>query len=88
MQKVNWLIESNIFDFHEQFLEELSRQGYAYKETSYLKFRPGDASQYFAEHECVLFRGTLNFGRDILRTSWIPGAYMDEKNLRCSTYYT
>jgi hypothetical protein len=88
VQKVNWLIESNIFDFHEQFLEELSRQGYAYKETSYLKFRPGDASQYFAEHECVLFRGTLNFGRDILRTSWIPGAYMDEKNLRCSTYYT
>jgi hypothetical protein len=32
--------------------------------------------------------GTLNLDRDILRTSWIPGAYMDEKNLRCSSYYT
>ncbi|WP_332956716.1 hypothetical protein [Microcoleus sp. AR_TQ3_B6] len=32
--------------------------------------------------------GTLNLGRDILRTSGIPGGYMDEKNLRCSSYYT
>jgi hypothetical protein len=32
--------------------------------------------------------GTLNLGQDILRTSWILGAYMDEKNLRCSSYYT
>ena len=32
--------------------------------------------------------GTLNLGRDILRTAWIPGAYMDEKHLRCSNYYT
>jgi hypothetical protein len=32
--------------------------------------------------------GTLNLGLDILRSSWIPGAYMDENNLRCSSYYT
>jgi ATP-grasp domain, R2K clade family 3 len=88
MKKVNWLIESNISDYHEQVLEELKRQGYVYKETSYLRFRRDEASQYFSEHDCVLFRGTLNLGRDVLRTSWIPGVYMDEKNLRCSTYYT
>lgn len=88
MRKVNWLIERNIFDHDEQFLEELKRQNYFWKETNYLKFHPTDANDYFPEHECVLFRGTLNLGRNILRTSWIPGAYMDEKNLRCSTYYT
>jgi hypothetical protein len=88
MKKVNWLIESNISDYHEQFLSELNHAGYVYKETSYLRFRRDEISQYFPEHDCVLFRGTLNLGRDILRTSWIPGAYMDEKNLRCSTYYT
>lgn len=88
MKKVNWLIEKNIFDCDEQFLEELNRQGYLWKETSYLNFHPTDANDYFSEDECVLFRGTLNLGRNILRTSWIPGAYMDEKNLRCSTYYT
>ncbi|MFL9450247.1 MULTISPECIES: hypothetical protein, partial [Nostocales] len=88
MTKVNWLIERNIFDFEEQFLEELIRQGYTYKETKYLQFHPKEAYKYFTENDCILFRGTLNLGRDILKTSWIPGAYMDEKNLRCSTYYT
>ncbi|RUR84257.1 ATP-grasp domain-containing protein [Chlorogloeopsis fritschii PCC 9212] len=88
MKKVNWLIEKNIIDAEEQFLEELRRQGYIYKETKYLHFRPQEANKYFPDHDCVLFRGTLNLGRDILKTSWIPGAYMDERNLRCSTYYT
>jgi len=85
--KVHWLIESNVFDAEEQFFEELKRQNYVYKEVSYLKFQAREAHKYFPDHECVLFRGTLNLGRDILRTSWVPGAYMDEKNLRCTTYY-
>ncbi|OUL37414.1 hypothetical protein BV372_02260 [Nostoc sp. T09] len=88
MKQVNWLIERHIFDKDEEFIEELKRQGYFWQETNYLRFHPRDANEYFPEHECVLFRGTLNLGRNILRTSWIPGAYMDEKNLRCSTYYT
>jgi hypothetical protein len=88
MKKVNWLLEKDVSDSHEQFIEELKNQGYTYKETSYLKFHPREANKYFPDHDCVLFRGTFNLGRDILRTSWIPGAYMDEKNLRCSTYYT
>ncbi|MBD2461417.1 ATP-grasp domain-containing protein [Oscillatoria sp. FACHB-1407] len=88
MEKVNWLIERHVFDADEQFLEELKKQKYLYKEIRYLDFRPEAAKKYFPDHECVLFRGTLNLGRDILRTSWIPGAYMDEKNLRCTTYYT
>lgn len=88
MKKVNWLIEKNVFDASDRFLEELNKQKFIYKETTYLHFRSADANNYFPEHDCVLFRGTLNLGRDVLRTSWIPGAYMDEKNLRCSTYYT
>ncbi|MBD1851311.1 ATP-grasp domain-containing protein [Leptolyngbya sp. FACHB-711] len=87
MEKVNWLIERYVSDADEQFLEELKRQNYFYKEVRYLDFRPEEANKYFSDHECVLFRGTLNLGRDVLRTSWIPGAYMDEKNLRCTTYY-
>ncbi|BCL36539.1 ATP-grasp domain-containing protein [Nostoc sp. MS1] len=88
MTKVNWLIERYIFDADEQILEELKRQGYFYKEIKYLTFHPKDAHQYFPDNDCVLFRGTLNLGRNILRTSWVPGAYLDERNLRCSTYYT
>lgn len=88
MKKVNWLLEKDIYDRESEFLAELDKQGYSYRETKYLNFRPQDAREYFSPDDCVLFRGTLNLGRDILRTAWIPGAYMDEKNLRCSSYYT
>jgi ATP-grasp domain, R2K clade family 2 len=88
MTTVNWLIERDIFDADEQFVEALSRQNYTYKNVKYLDFDPRQSNLYFPDHECVLFRGTLNLGRNVLRTSWIPGAYMDERNLRCTTYYT
>lgn len=88
MKKVNWLIESNIYDREEEFLEELKRQDYVYKSVSYLKFHPNEANKYFPKHDCVIFRGTLHLGRELLKTSWIPGAYMNEKTLRPSTYYT
>jgi ATP-grasp domain, R2K clade family 2 len=88
MTKVSWLLEQGVFDADEAFLAELVKQDYAYKMVRYLDFRPEFADQYFPNHECVLFRGTLNLGRQVLRSSWIPGAYMDERNLRCTTYYT
>ena len=88
MKKVNWSIEQNIYDRETEFLAELQKQKYIHQKTKYLNFRPKAAHQYFHPDDCVLFMGTLNLGRDILRTSWIPGAYMDEKNLRCSSYYT
>jgi len=88
MKKVNWLIEQNIYDRETEFLAQLQKQGYIYQETKDLNFHPKAAHQYLPPDDCVLFMGTLNLGRDILRTSWIPGAYMDEKNLRCSSYYT
>lgn len=88
MKKVNWLIEQDIYDRESELLAELQKQGYIYKQTKYLNFRSEAAHQYFPPDDCVLFMGTLNLGRDILRTAWIPGAYMDEKHLRCSNYYT
>jgi hypothetical protein len=88
MKKVNWLIEQNIYDRETEFLAQLQKQGYIYQKTKYLNFCPEAPYQYFPPDDCVLFMGTLNLGLDILRTSWIPGAYMDEKNLRCSSYYT
>lgn len=88
MKKVNWLIEQNIYDRESELLAELQKQEYIYKQTKYLNFRSEAAHQYFPPDDCVLFMGTLNLGRDILRSAWIPGAYMDEKHLRCSNYYT
>jgi len=88
MKKVNWLIEQDIYDRESELLAELQKQEYIYKQTKYLNFRSEAAHQYFPPDDCVLFMGTLNLGRDILRSAWIPGAYMDEKHLRCSNYYT
>ncbi|RUT05236.1 hypothetical protein DSM106972_040570 [Dulcicalothrix desertica PCC 7102] len=87
MIKANWLIEQDIFDRHQEFIDTLERHGYFYKQTSYLKYISSGANEYFTLDDCVIFKGTLNLGRNVLKTPWIPGAYLDEKNLRCSTYY-
>lgn len=87
MVKVNWLIEQDIFDRYQEFIDTLQRHGYSYKETSYLKYISSSTNTFFVDDDCVIFRGTLNLGRNVLKTSWIPGAYLDEKNLRCFTYY-
>ncbi|MEL6261094.1 MAG: ATP-grasp domain-containing protein [Cyanobacteria bacterium J06554_11] len=87
MTTVNWLIERGIFEADEQFLTTLKKHHCAYKEVRYIDFRAQEAHRYFPDHDCVLFRGTLGLGRDVLRTSWIPGAYMHERNLSCTTYY-
>lgn len=87
MKTVSWLIERDVFDDDESFLAELKRQNCPYKEVSYLGFQPRSANKYFPDHECVLFRGSLGLGRDVLRTSWISGAYMDQRNLSCTAYY-
>ncbi|MEL7223345.1 MAG: ATP-grasp domain-containing protein [Cyanobacteria bacterium J06576_12] len=88
MKTVNWLIERDVFDSSEALLTELKRQNCPYKSVKYLDFHPRRASDYFPDHDCVLFRGSLGLGRDMLRTTWIPGAYMDQRNLSCSVYYT
>ncbi|MGB3291888.1 MAG: ATP-grasp domain-containing protein [Phormidesmis sp.] len=87
MTEVSWLIERHLFDADAEFLEALRQQNCLYKEVKYLDFRPSEANRYFPDQACVLFRGSLGLGRDVLRTSWIPGAYMNEKTLCCTTYY-
>lgn len=87
MKPVNWLIEKGVFDTDAALFAELEKQNCAYREVRYLDFQPRTASSYFPNHDCVLFRGSLGLGRDVLRTSWIPGAYMDPKNLSCTVYY-
>ncbi|MEL7071476.1 MAG: ATP-grasp domain-containing protein [Cyanobacteria bacterium J06581_3] len=86
MKAVSWLIETGVFE-DDALISELEKQNCPYKAVKYLDFQPKTASQYFPDHDCVLFRGSLGLGRDILRTTWIPGAYMDQKNLSCTTYY-
>jgi len=87
MKAVSWLIERDVFDADEAFLTELKRQNCSYKAVKYLDFQPRSASEYFPDHDCVLFRGSLGLGRDMLRTTWVPGAYMDQQNLSCTVYY-
>lgn len=86
---INWLLEKYIFDRDDELIAEIKRQGHQYKVVDYLKFQPQKTADYFAPDNCVLFRGSLNLGREILRTCpWTPGAYMDEQALNCLNYYT
>lgn len=85
-----WLYERYIFDRDQEFLQLLKDKGHEVRLVDYLRFPdPSSTLDKISEDSCVIFRGSLNLGRTILRSRpWTPGAYLDEKQLNCLNYYT
>jgi hypothetical protein len=93
--KVNWLIEKDVFeDNHDKLVKEIKRQGMTAKVIDYIPFkydsdhelRVACYKQYDPE-DCVVFYGSLNFGRKLRKLPWVPGVYLNEKAFECTSYY-
>jgi len=86
---VNWLIEKYIFDENLTYFKRIFKEhNINYKIIEYFPFMEFNPDDYFSSDEKVIFYGSLNLSRDILKKSkWIPGVWCNLNALKCSNYY-
>jgi hypothetical protein len=89
--KAKWLVEKGLFlDTEVNLIETLKRLQIDYKFIQYIPFDDdliGRCQKIFPKDDCIIFYGSLNFGRKLKKLSWIPGVYLDETKYRCTSYY-
>lgn len=87
---VHWLLEKDVFSENlEPMKAAITGQGFDLKIHDYT---PMQSSRTYLDlykyGECVVFYGTLGFGKQIAReASWVPGVYCNLAKLECSHYY-
>jgi len=90
--KVTWVIEGEVFEHNIDALKaELTRQEVPFELVKYLPLENGKYKNPngVASDGCVLFYGSLNLMRQLLREkAWVPCGWCTLKNFECSTYYT
>lgn len=90
--KAQWLIELGLFtDTEDRLIDAIKRSGREYKTLKYIPFDEDlidRCNKLYHPDDCVIFYGSLNFGRKIMRgTKWVPGIYLKEKEYECTSYY-
>ncbi len=91
--KPTWLIEAGVYDAEvDPLLAEIRRQGMA---TGVLPHRsltkgptPAVDGRPLGDGDCVIGYGTFPFARQIqVHRRWVPGAWANQENLDCTTYF-
>ncbi len=89
--KAKWLIEADVFqDNTDKLIQVLKNKGYDHHVLKYIPFDDDLAKRcldIYGRDECVVFYGSLNFGRKLKKNPWYPGVYLNDKMLECSMYY-
>lgn len=83
-----FLVELNSFDpYIEGITEACKDLGYEVQTCKYIPFELGDYNKQYSNTDCVVFFGSINLARHIMRTKgWIPGAYCNLTNFLRSHY--
>lgn len=88
---VKWLVEADVFqDNTDKLIATLKKKGIDYHVLKYIPFDDDLAQRcmsIYGPNECVIFYGSLNFGRKLKKNPWYPGVYLNDKMLECSMYY-
>lgn len=91
LQDVKWVFEDFPVDEEEtsRLKDAVSRLGMNYKVIDTIDYFKGVPNVYpDSDKECVVFYGSLQIGRKILREKkWFPGVWLNLENYKCSTYY-
>ena len=92
MKKANWLLEADIFeDNSDKLVKIIKDKGMKVHVLKYVPFDDDLAKRclkIYDSGECVIFYGSLNFGRKLMRgTHWTPGVYLKNKEYECTSYY-
>src|SRR5262245_34673233 len=89
-----WLIEAGVYGREaDPLLSEIQQQGMAAVVVPFRTLQKEKdiiaGGRIVAEGDCVLAYGTYPFARQIqLHRRWTPGAWCDNDNLDCRTYYS
>lgn len=85
-----WLLEDEVFE--EDLVpihQELERQGIEYKIVRYVPFEGVKVPSNFADNDCVICYGSLNFVSQLqTMKKWVPGWWCTLPNFLCTTYFT
>jgi hypothetical protein len=91
MKDVKWLIEADVFeDNTDKLIQTLKDKNYKYHILKYVPFDDDLADRclkIYGPDECVIFYGSLNFGKKLRKLPWVPGVYLNEKAFECTSYY-
>jgi hypothetical protein len=90
--KINWIVEKYMFEEYEnQLIQTIKNSGHNcfLVDDTDLRFDfDRDIKTKYKIDDCVLFYGSLQRGRQILRdTAFIPGIFLKIENYECFKYY-
>jgi len=89
--KAKWLFEKDVFeDNTDKLIEEVKQQGMEAHIVPYVPFDDeilDRCNKLFFSDDCVVFYGSLNFGKKLKKAPWVPGVYLNEKAYKCTSYY-
>jgi len=88
--KAKWLVELDLFtDTEDSLIQTIKDSGRIVKTLN--RVTKDELSNvcrsYFDDDECVVFYGSLNFGKKIMKMPWVPGIYLDDDICKCTSYY-
>jgi len=90
--KPKWLLEPDVFEENtiELLRTHLIGSGIDVKIIPYIPFDDDlvdRCSKLYHPEDCVIFYGSLNFGRKLQKLPWVPGVYLNEEAFKCTSYY-
>lgn len=89
---INWIVEKYMFEeYEEKLVQTIKNSGnncFLVDDTDWRFDFDRDIKSKYKPDECVLFYGSLQRGRQMLRdTAFIPGVFLTVENYECYKYY-
>lgn len=91
MKKVKWVIDKNMFeDYEDRLVEAIKKSGAEVHFYDDQKNIPVDSflrKNFDNMNDIVIFHGSLQHGRSVLKSPYYPGVYLELANYECYKYY-
>ena len=91
MKEVKWLIEKNVFEDNEEQLvnniNKLGMQTYLVDDSHTEDVVKHLMNFVYEPKDIVVFYGSIGLGHKLQKAPWVPGVYLNDKMMECTSYY-
>lgn len=91
MKKVKWIIDKDMFsEYEDRLVAAIKNSGNEvifYYDLKHDKIEDFLKTKFNSDEDILIFHGSLQHGRGVLRTSYYPGIYLTLENYECYKYY-